>query len=133
MRATRLPRLSLLTSLLISFGMGLAVSAQAIGSKSLVEGNTAFALDLYARLSGTPGNLFFSPYSISTCLALIYAGAHGSTETQMNRTLHFSKGQSQVHSSFGELQQQLNDAAKQNGIQLDIANALWAQNDKPFL
>ncbi|HEY7200315.1 MAG TPA: hypothetical protein VIC57_08900, partial [Candidatus Dormibacteraeota bacterium] len=31
-----------------------------------VEGNTAFACDLYARLQKEPGNLFFSPYSIST-------------------------------------------------------------------
>jgi serpin B len=131
MRTTRLLRLS--ASLLISLGIGLAASAQAAQAKSLVEGNTAFALDLYARLSGAPGNLFFSPYSISTCLAMTYAGARGDTETQMDRVLHFSKGDARLHSSFGELQQHLNDAAKQKGIQLDIANALWAQKGEPFL
>ncbi len=57
MRTTRLLRL--FTSLLISFGIGLAASSQAAQTESLVEGNTAFALDLYARLSGTPGNIFF--------------------------------------------------------------------------
>jgi serpin B len=131
MNTTRLFRLS--TSLLISFGIGLAASVQASDTKSLVEGNTAFALDLYARLSGAPGNLFFSPYSISTCLAMTYAGARGDTETQMGRVLHFSKGEARLHSSFGELQQQLNDAANQKGIQLDIANALWAQKGHHFL
>ncbi len=131
MNTTRLFRLS--ASLLISFGIGLAASVQAAQTESLVEGNTAFALDLYARLSGAPGNLFFSPYSISTCLAMTYAGARGDTETQMGRVLHFSKGDARLHSSFGELQQQLNDAEKQNGIQLDIANALWAQKGEPFL
>ena len=131
MNATRLLRLS--TSLLISFGIGLAANAQSTETKSLVEGNTAFALDLYASLSGTPGNLFFSPYSISTCLAITYAGARGDTETQMSRVLHFSKDDARLHSSFGELQQQLNDAEKRTGIRLDIANALWAQKGEPLL
>jgi serpin B len=133
MRTTRIFRRVILTSLLISFGIGLAASSQASDTKSLVDGNTAFALDLYARLSGAPGNVFFSPYSISTCLAMTYAGARGDTETQMGRVLHFSKGDARLHSSFGELQQHLNDAAKQKGIQMDIANALWAQKGHHFL
>jgi serpin B len=133
MRTTRLFQRVILNSLLISFGIGLAAGAQAAQTESLVEGNTAFALDLYARLSGAPGNLFFSPYSISTCLAMTYAGARGDTETQMARVLHFSKGEPGLRSSFGELQHQLNEAAKQKGIQLDIANALWTQKGHHFL
>jgi serpin B len=133
MRTSRFFRKSVLTSLLIALGIGLAGKAQAAQTKALVEGNTAFALDLYARLSGTPGNLFFSPYSISTCMGMTYAGARGETETQMGRVLRFSKGETGLHSSFGELQRQLNDAEKQKGIQLEIANALWAQAGEPFL
>jgi serpin B len=133
MNTTRLSRRVILISLVISFGIGLAAGAQAAETKLLVEGNTAFAFDLYARLSSAPGNLFFSPYSISTCLAMTYAGARRDTETQMARVLHFSKGDARLHFSFGELQQQLNEAAKQKGIQLDIANALWAQKGHPFL
>src|SRR5437667_5511632 len=45
--------------------------------KSTVESNTAFAVDLYQRLKDQPGNLFFSPYSLSTALAMAYAGARG--------------------------------------------------------
>ena len=45
---------------------------------SVVEGNERFALDLYARLrTAQSGNLFFSPSSISTALAMTYAGARG--------------------------------------------------------
>jgi serine protease inhibitor len=133
MRTTRLLRLSILASLLISFGIGPAANAQTAQTNSLAEGNTAFALDLYARLSGAPGNLFFSPYSISTCLAMTYAGARGETEIQMGRVLRFSQGGARVHSAFSELQQQLSDAEKPNGIQLEIANALWTQKGEPFL
>jgi serpin B len=64
---------------------------------------------------------------------MTYAGARGDTEMQMARVLRFSQGHATVHSSFGELQQQLSDTEKPNGIQLDIANALWTQNGEPFL
>ena len=46
----------------------------------LVEGNNAFALDLFQQLRAEPGNVFFSPYSISTALAMTAAGARGETE-----------------------------------------------------
>ena len=44
---------------------------------SVVAGNTAFAVDLYHQLRTAPGNLFFSPYSLSSALAMTYAGARG--------------------------------------------------------
>jgi serpin B len=113
-----------------------ADSLGASDTTALVAGNTAFALDLYARLKSADGNLFFSPYSISTCLAMTYAGARGSTATQMARTLHFNTNhtnQNQLAASFGALQRQFSDAEKKKGLELNIANGLWAQKDHPFL
>jgi len=113
-----------------------ADSLGANDTPALVAGNTAFALDLYARLKNAEGNLFFSPYSISTCLAMTYAGARGSTATQMARTLHFNTNhtnQNQLAASFGALQRQFSDAEKKKGLELNIANGLWAQKDHPFL
>ena len=52
-------------------------------------GNNCFALQLYQKLQGEKGNLFFSPYSISTALAMTYAGAKGRTQEQMAQTLCF--------------------------------------------
>jgi serine protease inhibitor len=131
------------------FGFGSAIRDPAVQDESLVEGSTAFALDLYAQLKGRAGNLFFSPHSISTCLAMTYAGARGETERQMSRVLHFSKDQGRLHAAFGELLRQLEDAKKEivipglsggkvkyavePAIQLSIANALWAQEGHPFL
>ena len=57
--------------------------------KTIVEGNNEFALELYAKLRDKEGNLFFSPYSISTALAMTYAGARGQTQLQMADVLHF--------------------------------------------
>ena len=56
----------------------------------LVNGNSAFAFDLYHSLrESSGGNLFYSPYSISLALAMTYAGAGGETERQMADTLHY--------------------------------------------
>jgi len=41
----------------------------------LVNGNNAFALDLYQALRTTDGNLIHSPYSISLALAMTFGGA----------------------------------------------------------
>src|SRR6266508_310469 len=68
--------------------------------KNLVQGNTAFALDLYGRLASTKGNLFFSPYSISSALGMTYAGARGQTAEQMAQTLHFGLDPNRLHPAF---------------------------------
>jgi serpin B len=103
------------------------------GIESLAAGNSAFALDLYGQLKTTDGNLFFSPYSISTCLAMTYAGARGNTAAQMAQTLHFGANPDQLAASFGGLQAQLNSAPEKKGIELNLANGLWGQNNHPFL
>jgi len=51
----------------------------------LVNGNSAFAFDLYQALRNEDGNIFYSPYSISLALAMTYAGARGETEQQDGR------------------------------------------------
>ena len=94
--------------------------------QALVKGNNAFALDLYAQLKTQEGNLFLSPYSISTALAMTFSGARGTTEKQMADVLHFTLEQEQLNSEFHDLQIQLKNYVKE-GIELNIANALWFQ------
>jgi len=118
---------------MLSSLFGSKIFAGAAQPASVVEGNTAFALDLYGHLKGTSGNLFFSPYSISTALAMTYAGARGDTEKQMGKVFHFDTDQQRLHEAFGGLQNQLNEYRKQKGIGLSVANALWTQQGHPFL
>ncbi len=115
----------------------------------IVEGNNRFALDLYAKLREKKGNLFFSPYSISTALAMTYAGARGETEVQMAEVLHFptvcvEKGLSssaervvcdreQFHSVFGGIVKDLNTRGEKGNYELSVANALWGQKGYGFL
>ncbi|MBD3237614.1 MAG: hypothetical protein GF330_12990 [Candidatus Eisenbacteria bacterium] len=57
----------------------------------VVEANSAFALDLYKQLAkeNAGENLFFSPYSISSALAMTAEGARGETAVEMGKVLCF--------------------------------------------
>lgn len=100
---------------------------------SLTEGNIHFALELYERLSATKGNLFLSPYSISTALAMTYGGARENTAKQIAQVFHFSENHEIVHSAFSILEANLNSIEQKGSIQLNIANSLWPHNEYPFL
>ncbi len=102
-------------------------------TEQLVRDNTAFAFDLYAQLKNEPGNLFLSPYSISTALAMTYAGAQEQTAEQMAQALNFSLPQAHLHGAFGYLIKQINRQAEAGDYDLSVANALWLQQDYEFL
>jgi serpin B len=118
---------------LLGFTLVSAPMAGTAQVQSLVAGNTTFALNLYSQLATNSGNLFFSPYSISTCLAMLYAGASGNTEQQMSQVLGFGTNQQQFASLFGQLQAKLEADQQTNAIGLNLANALWLQEGFPFL
>jgi serpin B len=111
----------------------LALGRQEAGLSDIVAGNNAFAFDLYAQLKSAEGNIFFSPYSISTALAITYAGARGITEKQMMMVLHFGKNEKALHEGFGKLQAGINEMQKQGDVKLSVANSLWMQKDYKFL
>lgn len=99
---------------------------------SPADGETIFALDLYHELAISEGNVFFSPYSISTALAMAYAGARAETAKQISAVLHFDPDQRRFHADFGRLQKEIqSDAGKSNRLQ--IANALWTAPRPPLL
>ncbi len=99
----------------------------------LTKGNTAFALELYGRLARQPGNLSLSPFSISTALALTYAGARGDTEREMAATLHFPVGGPELHRAVAGLARRLEEQCGRGESELAIANALWVQQGRRFL
>lgn len=112
-------------------------SASVDGIKHLVDGNNAFALDMYNALRSENGNLILSPYSISLALAMTYAGARGETEAQMAQTLHFAP-QNELHPSVNTLdlaleKEPINLDKDQEPLQLNIANAVWAEQTFTFL
>jgi serine protease inhibitor len=109
-----------------------ALSAAPAAVPEIAQANTAFATDLYQREQTKAGNLFFSPYSISTALAMTYAGARGQTATEMAQVLHFTLPQAQVPGAFASLTERMNEVAKTKQATLDIANSIWCQKNFPF-
>ena len=101
---------------------------------AVARDDNQFALDLYAQLRGQQGNLFFSPYSISTALAMTRAGARGDTAAEMDKVMHFALPQDKLNPAFGALIHQVNGdpANTKRGYQLNTANALWAQKGYEF-
>jgi len=105
----------------------------------LVEGNSAFAFELYQALREEGGNLFYSPYSISLALAMTYAGGRGETAQQMADTLQFLLEQERLHPAFNWLDAELAkrgegaEGKDGEGFRLNIVNAIWGQKDYEFL
>ncbi len=105
----------------------------ALDLSALVAGGNRFAADLYRRLCHEDGNLFFAPASISTALAMTFAGAAGQTAAEMAQTLHFHAEDDQLHLRMQALQQLLNSTDDTQGVRLSIANRLWGQQSYDFL
>lgn len=57
------------------------------GPRALVAAYNASGVALFKEFSFKPGNIVFSPYSIGTAMAMVLAGARGSTESEMASVL----------------------------------------------
>lgn len=102
-------------------------------TRNVVAGNTGFAIDLYGKLRAQEGNVCFSPYSISTALAMTYGGARGETEKQMAQTLHFNLSPDKLHPAFAALEANLGEVQQKGQVKLAVANSLWPQKGYAFL
>jgi serpin B len=107
---------------------------------ALARGNSTFAVELYARLARGDGNRFLSPFSISTALAMCYAGARGETAAEMARTLHFDLPPERLHQAFAHLLADLHSRSTPRhepqatpDVQLFVANGLWLQSSQTLL
>lgn len=98
---------------------------------SVVNANNRFAFDLYSKYKSNAGNIFFSPYSISTALAMTYEGARGKTAEEIQTVFHFPQDNDTRRSAFAEIYNEIN--RKDKKYNLTTANALWAQKDYQFL
>lgn len=100
--------------------------------EQLSSANSLFALELFRTLneSNPTGNIFFSPFSISSALAMVFLGTKGSTAAQLSKTFHFDSVED-VHSGF----QSLNAEVSKRGAAhtLKLANRLYGEKTYNFL
>lgn len=98
---------------------------------NVVDANNQFALDYYFKLKDKDsGNIFFSPYSISSALAMTYEGARGQTAEEMRSVFYFPEDNNLRRAGYAAIIDEINKKDKK--YKLSTANALWAQKDYQF-
>jgi serine protease inhibitor len=137
MQATANLRFPILATILAACLVSSPMPAIAQDADWIGPANNAFAAELYGKLAGGEGNLFFSPNSIETALAMTCAGVRGKTATQMTAVLHLPAKRESLHKDVGEFLKALNaektTGGEPRGYQLSVANALWGQKGLNFL
>lgn len=96
--------------------------AQAAPAPSVAQSNNQFAFELYEKLS-KENNSFFSPYSVTTALAMTYAGAGGTTAREMEKVLHIDP-KTTTHREIGKLIESIN-ALNGTDVKMSVANRLF--------
>ena len=93
--------------------------------QKLVQENTHFAADAYKLIAKPDENCFFSPYSISSALAMTYAGARGETAAQMQKAMRWTQPTSEAfHAAFGDVQAEI-DKSNSKKLITKVANRIW--------
>jgi serpin B len=137
-----------------------ASSIPASSLSGAVAANNGFALGLYSNLVAQPGgstsNVLTSPISASLALTMAYAGAQGTTATQMATALHYGSAASTIFDGQNALSQALASRAatalaadQQNAsesgepapspsdYQLQVVSSVWGEQtytwQTPFL
>lgn len=98
---------------------------------AMAQANNAFACEVYNKISKDKDNIFFSPLSIYTSLAMTYAGARGETAAEMENALLFPLKNEEFNSSFAAFMRHLN--SQENDVQMYIANSLWPKTGADLL
>jgi serpin B len=101
---------------------------------AVAKGNNEFAFDLYRQLAKDAKedeNILFSPTSISSALAMMYAGMAGEPVAQMAKVLRFDKDQSKFHPTFAAFVRRLSEQGSQGKSQLLAANRIWVAEKFP--
>jgi serpin B len=126
-RKARVLAVSLVVMLTVLFDVTSASAETASPSlqQGLANGNNEFAVQLYRQLvKDSKGNLFFSPYSVSSALGMTYVGARGNTAKEMKEALHFQFDQQQLGDAFRMYNKELASLTSRDGQKLSVANGL---------
>jgi len=105
---------------------------------TFVADQTAFALDLYREVATGQGNVVVSPHSVSSAMAMTWAGAKGTTATEMATALHFTLPPATQHAAFNAVDLALasrgQGAAGKDGepFRLRVVNSAWTEKTYTF-
>lgn len=102
--------------------------------KFIVRESNRLAVDVHKRLSADDQNVFFSPLSISTVLAMLLYGARGITAAEIETVLGYQDEKhttDEIHAAFNNLLRKLSDNSV-NDYTLYVASAVLTQEGFPI-
>lgn len=102
--------------------------------------NRDFAFELFAHIGADEGddeNVFISPHSVTSALAMAYAGARNETRDEMAEVLRYQIDDDALFPSFNKLDLALQSRADVSGDggppTLAIANQAWGHKELEFV
>jgi serpin B len=102
-------------------------------ARARAQSSNQVALALESQLASGGGNVFFSPYSLSVALGMLYEGARGTSASAIARTAGFDPDAGVTGLGFAQLACALAADAAQGGNQLSVDDAIFAQQGKSLL
>jgi serpin B len=92
--------------------------------QQVITASNSFAFDIFSRLSEREDNMFISPFSISTALAMTANGAAGDTREAIKTAIHLQDlSDEEMNSAYRDLVKYLLEL--DDKIQLELANSSW--------
>lgn len=104
-----------------------AAAALHAGDDRVVRGLNQFGIACYHEVEQEGPNLIFSPFSLSSALSMILAGAGGNTALELAAVLHQSYPDPRYPDVFSTLAGQLLQRANTGGNEMLNASGLWVQ------
>jgi len=103
-----------------------------LGNLTFRNAINAFTFNFFKELSNdNTENIFISPYSIFTALAMTYEGAEGDTADEMASVLSVEQDNASFHEYMKNLYELLNEQNEDYNI--STANALWIKKNFQLL
>ena len=106
------------------------INADSVEEYDIATANNAFAFDMYSMIKSDVENVFFSPYSIFTAMAICYDGAEGSTKEQISNVFYYPLSKPVLEGSAKEMIDTIN--SDNDAYDLETANALWVLEEYPL-
>jgi serpin B len=104
-------------------------ASAALAADELAE----FGWTFYAQAGNADANFVYSPYSLATAAAMLYAGAAGTTQSEMSDVFAFSEEGDAFHQARNDLLQILASrnveaTESRNAQHLKISNDFWMES-----
>lgn len=90
--------------------------------KIIIAGSNTFALDVYSQLKKKDENLFISPFSIFSALAMTYAGARENTSREFEELLNIDFPKPRFNRLFKQMARIFQ---REGESELNLANSIW--------